>query len=103
MLAALDRNDYLSALKSQAIMKELKELQVETGAVETGVIEDYYTAAEAAQILDRSKSVITRKGTKLGGFKQDGCWLFPKSVIDEQLKKNANFNKRGRKSKAKIK
>jgi|GEM_PF-1424304 len=105
LLRALDRNDYLTALKIRAAQKELEELLDEIEKQENAthdVIRDaknYYTSREAARILGLDPSNVTRKAAVFHARKIGGKWYFPKDVIDEERNKTGRRAKPGRKPK----
>ncbi len=105
LLRALDRNDYLAALKIRAAQKELEELLDEIEKQENAMhdairdAKNYYTSREAARILGLDPSNVTRKATVFHARKIGGKWYFPKDVIDEESNKTGRRAKPGRKPK----
>ncbi len=107
LLQALDRNDYLSAIKLRAVQKEFEDLlnahddatNERTNAINATEIElqKYYTTKEAAAKLDLHPSSVTRNAAFLHGEKVRGRWHFPKEIIDRQSIKTRNRIKPGKK------
>lgn len=103
LMHALDRNDYMSAIKLRAVQKEFEELlstfEITDNAVTDAAVDvhDFYTTSEAAAVLGVHSSSVTRRAAFLHGQKINGRWHFPKDVIDKERLKIQNRNRPGRK------
>lgn len=90
IMHALDRNDYMSAIKLRAVQKEFEELlnafdNAGNAAIDTtDKPQIFYTTREAADVLGVHPSSVTRKAAFLHGQKINGRWHFPKKIIDEE-------------------
>ncbi|CEO87580.1 MAG TPA: helix-turn-helix domain-containing protein [Syntrophaceticus sp.] len=104
LMHALDRNDYLSAIKLRAVQKEFEDLLNAFDSAGNTVIDatalspqQYYTTREAAAVLGVHPSSVTRKAAFLHGQKINGRWQFPKEIIDQEGIKLRGRVKPGRK------
>lgn len=103
LLQALDRNDYLSAIKLRAVQKELEELlsvldeQKDALHDTENDLQNYYTTIEAAKVLGVHPSSVTRRAASLQGKRISGRWYYPKKVIDEEKIRTQGRKKPGRK------
>jgi len=104
--SALDNGDHVAAIQSRAAQRELEKLierftikqQVDVNSDSGFEREQYYTTSEAAKILGLTPPSVTRNGKGWSGIMTNGCWYFPKSIIQEQLQIRESQKKRGRKS-----
>lgn len=100
IISALDRNDYIEALKCRAVLKELEDLSAFSKPNAIGFDKsEYYSTAEASKLLCITPSALTRKARKLGGYLYNHGWWFRKEIILEEQNRCSKINKRGRKKK----
>jgi hypothetical protein len=79
LMVALDRNDYMSAIKLRAVQKEFEELLHALDSAGNAVMDakglppqQYNTTREAANVLGVHSSSVTRKAAFLHGRKING-------------------------------
>ena len=105
LLHALDRNDYMSAIKLRAVQKEFEEFLNAFKSTDKAIIDaethiqNCYTTKEAAAVLGVHPSSVTRRAAFFHGQKINGRWHFPKEVIDEEGLKSQSRKRPGRKPK----
>ena len=102
VLAALDSNDSIEAIKNRAVQKELEELLKIIATMDVIIFDDYYSTEETAKICDRTPKHMTRYAPTWGARDVNGQWFFPKSVVEHKKGElNRTGKKRGRKPKPK--
>jgi hypothetical protein len=107
LLQALDRNDYLEALKLRAVQRELElllnALSEDDNALTIAMPDPaaYCSSAEAAERLGIDVSNVTRQAKALQGAKYKGKWFFPIDVVEAEAKKTAARKRPGRKAQRK--
>lgn len=100
---ALECNDTITALKSYAIVKELKYIyvQVKQGNNQeqstSKSLEAFYTTKEVAALFKRHTSTITKYANKYQGIMYNGEWHFPINVVHDILSITNIEKRRGRK------
>ena len=102
LMAALDANEYIDALKIRAVQRELEELiplaEEEDNWAKT-FFNSHFTSQEAGNILDLDSSNMTRYHEEYKGKNISGKWYFPKEEIQLVKENRKNKKKTGPKRK----
>lgn len=100
---ALDSGDWISAMQSRAVQRELEQLLEKVDDSSTlypdVALDEYYDSREVAALFGVSPTSVTRQAAGLGGVKRNNIWFFPKARIESEVPFRTGRTKRGRGSK----